>query len=165
MTKRLDPETKCRRSGPRPSPAEILARDRAGLTGVVNPIIDGAAMDRLLRFFAYDPKRRIEHGIKEILVGGVDQPRLADAPRTRGAGRPASLLACELLRPTGQSPRSRAWHDGDAVPMPSGIDGLDPRQLARSGRRAGHPAELPRRRTGSANPRRRHENRSPHRQQ
>src|ERR1700736_5552522 len=30
--------------------------------------------------------------------------------------------------------------------MPSGIDGLDPCQVARSGRLAGHPAELPRRR-------------------
>ena len=43
--------------------------------------------------------------------------------------------------------------------MPSGIDGLDPRQVARSGRLAGHPAELPRRRIGSSDPRRRHDER------
>jgi choline dehydrogenase-like flavoprotein len=41
--------------------------------------------------------------------------------------------------------------------MPPGIEGLDPRQVARSGGRAGHPAELPRRRIGSADPRRRDE--------
>jgi hypothetical protein len=46
--------------------------------------------------------------------------------------------------------------------MPSGIDGLDPRQVARSRRLAGHPAELPRRRIGSSDPRRRHEDRPPH---
>jgi GMC oxidoreductase len=67
--------------------------------------------------------------------------------------------------PTDPSPRSRAGNDGDAVSMPSGIDGLDPRQIARSGRLAGHPAELPRRRIGSSDPRRGHEDRPPHRQQ
>jgi choline dehydrogenase-like flavoprotein len=50
-----------------------------------------------------------------------------DARGTRGSGRPASLYPCELLRPTGPSPRSYARHDRDIVPMPSGIDRLDPR--------------------------------------
>src|SRR5262249_8134300 len=63
-------------------------------------------------------------------LGGRARPRFCqDPPGARGSGCSVSLLPCELLRSAGPSPRSHAGHDLDFVPMPSGIDGLDPREV------------------------------------
>ena len=70
-------------------------------------------------------------------------------PGARGAGRPVFLHPRELCGSGGQGTRPRPGDDVVGVPMQAGIEGLDPREIARSDRSAGDPAELSCRRIGS----------------